>query len=143
MQETVIVTRLGNGGAWVEGVQASACASCQARSGCGQESLRKLGRPVSLWLETQDSLSPGERVLVELPDGVLVESAGVLYGLPLIGLMTGAVLGQWIGQNELAALLTGVLGITVGLLMARRVTTWRQHRWQPRLVSRVLSHCPS
>lgn len=143
MQETVIVTRLGSGGVWVEGVQASACASCQARSGCGQESLRKLGRPVSLWLETQDSLSPGERVLVELPGGVLVESAGVLYGLPLIGLMTGAALGQWIGQNELVALFAGVLGITVGLLMARRVTTWRQHRWQPRLVSRVLSHCPS
>ena len=93
-KETVRVTGLGKGGIWVEGIQQSACNSCSAKSGCGQHSLSKLGRPVRLWVDTQDSFEVGEVVELTLPQGSLAASATALYGLPLLGLIIGAVIGH-------------------------------------------------
>jgi len=59
-QEIVEVIEQGDGGIWVEAVQRSACNSCNARSGCGQHSMSKLGRPMRLWVNTEQKLQPGQ-----------------------------------------------------------------------------------
>jgi len=135
MKERVRVTTIDAQGVWVEGVQASACASCQARSGCGQQALKELGRPVSLWVPiTGHSLQVGDQVMVELPEGAVARSALALYGVPLLGLTAGAALGQWAAWPEWQMLLSAGVGLVVGFVAARMLSERYQHQWQPRLV---------
>lgn len=132
-QEIVEVKELGDRGVMVEGGQTSACNSCKARSGCGHASLAKLGRPVRLWVPTDITLSVGQQVVLDLPDGSLAASATTLYGIPLVALIVGAALGQQ-SAGDFGALLTGALGLLFGFLLARSVAYRFRDRWQPRVV---------
>lgn len=135
MKELVRVTSIESGGIWVEGVQSSACSSCQAKSGCGQQSLKQLGRPVSLWIPAvEHSVQVGDQVMVELPEGAVARSALALYGVPLIGLTLGAALGQWAAWPEWQMLLSAGVGLAIGFAVARGLSECYQHQWQPRLV---------
>ena len=131
-QAIVVVTELGDGGVWVEGVQKSACNSCNARSGCGQHSLSKLGRPMRLWVESDKNLSVGQEVILSIPSGGLAVSALILYGLPLLTLITGASVGQLFGDAPAAV--GGLAGLAVGFILARNISRRYQDRWQPKLV---------
>ena len=139
MKEQVIVTSLADGGVWVEGVQASACQSCQAKSGCGQQSLKKLGRPVSLWVATTRPFKVGDQVLVELPDGAVAISALVLYGIPLFGLALGAMMASAAGLSDWQAFLGSATGLTLGFAVARKLANRYQEQWQPRIAPVVSS----
>lgn len=134
MREQVVVKELAAGGIWVEGVQASACESCQAKSGCGQQSLKKLGRPVTLWVETSQKFSVGEEVSVELPDGAVAMSALVLYGIPLLGLALGAVIASRFDMPDWQTFLGASAGLAVGFAVARGLSERYQEQWQPRLI---------
>jgi len=131
-QEIVVVTELGDGGVWVEGVQKSACNSCNARSGCGQHSLSKLGRPMRLWVEGGEHLKVGQEVILSMPTSGLAISALLLYGLPLLALIAGASIGQSFG--DLYAALAGLAGLSGGFFLARIISAHYQDRWQPKLL---------
>ena len=131
-QEIVKVVELAEGGVWVEAVQRSACGSCNARSGCGQHSLSKLGRPMRLWVPGGENLREGQEVVLTMPSGGLALSALVLYGLPLIGLIAGATLGQQGG--DLMSGVGAVLGLSAGFLSAKVISGHFRSRWQPKLL---------
>lgn len=131
-QEIVKVTEIADGGVWVEAVQRSACNSCNARSGCGQHSLSKLGRPMRLWVEGGEHLQPGQEVVLSIPAGGLAMSALLLYGTPLVGLIAGMAIGQTQGDALAGAL--GVTGLVAGFILARRISDRVKHRWEPRIV---------
>ncbi|MEK9711938.1 MAG: SoxR reducing system RseC family protein [Thalassolituus sp.] len=133
-QEIVEVVEIGDGGIWVEGVQRSACGSCSARAGCGQHSLSKLGRPVRLWVKSSQAFQVGQQVVLALPQGSLALSALNMYGLPLIGLIAGAMAGYSTG-SEPASVVTGLLGLGAGLLLARWIARRREQDWQPQILN--------
>ncbi|MCY0965944.1 SoxR reducing system RseC family protein [Parathalassolituus penaei] len=133
-QEIVEVKEIGSGGVWVEGIQKSACGSCNARKGCGHASLAELGRPMRLWISTSERLDAGQHVVLDLPDGALAASATTLYGLPLVALIIGAISGQNLG-GDTAALVLGGGGLVAGFLLARHLASRNRERWQPRIVS--------
>lgn len=145
-REWVEVVATDVGGVWVESQQRSACESCQARSGCGQQALTKLGRPVRVWVPTQESFQIGQAIMVELPSGGLALSAIMLYGIPLLALIMGAAFGQTVG-NDLYAAILGLLFLGVGLLVSKQVTQRYKTLWQPKIVplcaSTAVSACGS
>ena len=133
-QEIVEVVEIGDGGIWVEGVQRSACGSCSARAGCGQHSLSKLGRPVRLWVKSSQVFQVGQQVVLSLPQGSLALSALNMYGLPLIGLIAGAMAGYTTG-SEPASVITGLIGLGAGLWLARMIAHRREKDWQPQILN--------
>lgn len=135
-QEWVQVRAVQKDGIWVESQRHSACDSCSARSGCGQRSLAKLGKTVSLWLPMDDTRAyqVGQSLMLELPSGGLAFSALLLYGLPLLALLLAVLLAQPLGQDWQVAL-AGALGLMLGLLLSRFLSVRYRHLWQPRLRS--------
>ncbi len=133
-QEWVEITAVEPGGVWVEGMQRSACGSCSARAGCGQHTLSKLGRPLTLWVPTEGQWRIGQQVLLSMPAGSLALSALMLYGLPLVSMMVLAVAGRWLSGDGLAAVL-GLLGLAGGFLLSHRVAMINRERWQPQIES--------
>ena len=73
-----------------------------------------------------------------LPSGSLAVSALAMYGLPLLGLILGAVIG-FQGGSEPQSLLAGGLGLVLGLLGARQLGKKMQAEWQPTVLKKTHS----
>jgi sigma-E factor negative regulatory protein RseC len=138
IEEQVVIISISNDGAWVEGIQQSACGSCSAKAGCGQHAMRQLGRKVTLWLPLQDinEFTVGQQVVVGLPEGAILRSTLVLYGLPLIALVLGAIVGHF-AAGEIGSIISSVLAMVLGFQLARRWSHKNQQHWQPHFIR----HC--
>ncbi len=149
--ETGRVVAIEADGAWVETIRASTCGSCSARKGCGHGLLNRAadGRygyirvlPGTLALA---DLAVDDQVRFAIPGSVIVRGSLVVYALPLLLLLCGAVTGSQFAiamntaQVDLYALAGGGLGFTLGAFIVR----WhaRLHRedvrLQPTLVARL------
>lgn len=132
-QEWVTVSAIESEGIWVESLQRSACDTCSAKSGCGQRTLSQLGKPIRLWVASNETHTIGQQVLVELPTGGLAFSALLLYGLPLLTLLLAALLGQSL-NNDLVAAAIGLVGLAIGLYFGRKLTNHYKQWWQPKVL---------
>lgn len=112
----------------VEGDQAlvalasqSACGSCAAKSGCGTSVLGSLfpKRHQQLRVDNSQAAKPGDRVVIGLPEAGLQRASLLLYGVPLLGLIAGAVAGDHWGGSEPQAILGGLFGSVAGLWWVR------------------------
>lgn len=146
IEEQVVVTEITLDGAWVEGIQQSACGSCSAKAGCGQHAMSQLGRKVTLWLGFDNSLTGdfkqdlevGQQIVVGLPEGAILKSTLVLYGVPLLSLVLGAVIGNALG-GELGSIFSAIVAMLLGFKLARYWSEKNKQHWQPHFIR----NCPS
>ncbi|MFO7858817.1 MAG: SoxR reducing system RseC family protein [Ectothiorhodospiraceae bacterium] len=102
------------------------CSHCATTGGCGAVTLAAaLPKPQpECWVATGDAVLPGQRVTLGVADGDALVAAALLYLTPLLGMLIAAASLHPIG--EVASVVGGVLGFTVGLvlvrLLARRLT---------------------
>lgn len=140
IEEQVVVTSTTESGAWVEGIQQSACGSCSAKAGCGQHTMSKLGKKVTLWLPfstenkvSKDTLTVGQQIVVGLPEGAILRSTFVLYGVPLAALVLGAIAGHSLG-GELGSIIASVVFLGLGFNIAGRLSDRNKLNWQPQFL---------
>jgi sigma-E factor negative regulatory protein RseC len=118
----------------------SACGGCAAKSGCGTSVVASLfpQRQQTLRLRNSQRAEVGDRILVGLPEAALQRASLLLYGVPLVMLLAGAVTGQMLGGTEPLAILGGLSGVTLGLLAIRRLTGHaRMRSMQPIMLRRL------
>lgn len=139
IEEQVVITSTTEKGAWVEGVQQSACGSCSAKAGCGKHTMSQLGKKVSLWLPyTQDlatenaeaTFKVGQQIVVGLPEGAILKSTFVLYGAPLVLLILGAIFGHYL-WGEVGSILVSMIALFVGFKVASYFSEKNKRHWQP------------
>lgn len=128
IEEQARVIAVTDGIAEVATLRRSACGSCNAKAGCGTSILASWfpQRQLSFQLVNQIGARPGDTVIVGLDEGTLQRASGLLYGLPLIGLLGGAVLGEFFAEQfavslELGAVVGGLFGLLAALKLVR---TW-------------------
>jgi sigma-E factor negative regulatory protein RseC len=101
------------------------CHSCGAKSGCGSALIAQMfpARFNQQLLLPRGQLStppgPGDFVVIGIDEGYLQKSSLLLYAVPLLGLLAGAIVGQAALGTELAAIGGGLSGLGVGLLAIR------------------------
>lgn len=107
--------------------QQTSCGHCASRDSCGTGIVSKAipGRSHQVKIVTGTKVSVGEVVEIGLPEQSMLHSAVLVYVLPLLFLILGAVFGQWwfvdlAGSGELGVILTAVISAAIGLLLARR-----------------------
>jgi sigma-E factor negative regulatory protein RseC len=152
IEEQVVITSIDQGGAWVEGMQQSACGSCSAKAGCGQHTMTQLGRKVTLWLPLEHlseehlsdtvSFKVGQQVVVGLPEGAILRSTVVLYGVPLIALVLGAIIGHW-AWGEVGSILMSVVFMLSGFKLAQYWSLNNKQYWQPHFIRHCFPPLPS
>ncbi|MEH6565183.1 MAG: SoxR reducing system RseC family protein [Halopseudomonas sp.] len=128
------------GAVWVSTVRASTCGSCQAKAGCGQSLLQKLGAGATqgfIRALAENDWQVGDEVIIGVPEDALVHSALWVYLVPLLGLFVAALGAQAFGWPEPAIILFAAIGLLTGFLLVR----WRAGRMQadPHLQPRVLA----
>ncbi|EEX66139.1 SoxR reducing system RseC family protein [Vibrio metoecus] len=107
--------------------QQTSCSHCQSSQSCGTGVVSKaLGNKTLFWrLQTTQALQAGEVVEIGLPEKSLLQSAALVYLLPLFFMMLGAWLGtQWLAPmwdlGEGIVIFTSLLFIGLGVWVAKR-----------------------
>ncbi|MDY6891055.1 MAG: SoxR reducing system RseC family protein [Pseudomonadota bacterium] len=140
IEELATVTWSGPGVARVEAARISACAQCSRRSGCGQGALSQWsrGRNVEIEVLNPDNLplTPGQQVLIGLEEGSLLRASLLLYLLPLLMLVAGALFASVLGAGEALQMLVAALLLLAGFALVRLLTrnTAELSRYQPVLL---------
>lgn len=142
IEERGRVLSIEQGAVWVETVRRSACDSCQARNGCGQSVLQRLGlgarqgflRVVNEQPELHCQV--GDEVIIGIPENAVLQGSAVVYLMPLMALFVGALLAQAFGAAEPLIILAGIFGMGIGFAAVR----WHglRSRSNPVFMPRVL-----
>ncbi|MCC5811958.1 MAG: SoxR reducing system RseC family protein [Ectothiorhodospiraceae bacterium] len=120
MRESGMVLEITHGTALIATQRRSVCSSCAVRAGCGTATLASFfgHRREQISVNAPETLRAGDPVLLEFDDSALLAGSALVYGLPLIGLLGGALLGGMLA-GEAAAVATAFGGLAGGAVVAR------------------------
>jgi sigma-E factor negative regulatory protein RseC len=127
IEETAQVVASEGRFAWVQTQRTSTCGSCAVNKGCGTATLAKvLGqRRTRVRVLNDVQAGVGEQVIIGLPEQALVRGALAVYLVPLLGLLGGALFGQYLAGRlllespDLLSILCGGLGLAAGVFWLR------------------------
>ena len=142
--EEATVLRCDGARAWVAPRTVADCQRCAEGRGCGGGIFgRLLGDRLSAVEVDPDGhdLHAGERVLLALPEPVLLKASLSAYVIPLACVFAGALAGRWLAPSEGdgAEVFGALAGLVAGILWARQLSRPRAGAapWQPRVVARL------
>jgi len=123
---------------------ADACERCAAGQGCGGGLFARLAgtrRHEVLARVAVAGLSPGDEVILGLPESGLLTGAFAVYAVPLAGLLLGAALAAAVfgAASDAAVLASSLAGFAAALLWLARFTrrVARDPRFEPCVVERA------
>ncbi|MFN2361463.1 MAG: SoxR reducing system RseC family protein [Marinobacter sp.] len=135
--ETGKVVAVSGDRVWVQTIRTSACESCSARHGCGQRALAGVsgGRANQVLVTNSLGARVGDEVTVAIDESALLGASLLVYALPLVLMVIGAVSGhQLSGGHDAVAMFAAGVGLTAGFMVARRVGSNPARDYEPRLV---------
>lgn len=114
--------------------QETSCGHCSSRDNCGTGIVSKAlpGKEHQWQLLTEAKLQVGDLVEIGLPEKNVLQSALVVYMVPLLFLILGAGISEWVlstlfSSNEAVTIAVSVLftgiGIAVAKLLAKVIET--------------------
>ncbi len=131
--------------AWVETLRQSACDTCSAKAGCGHSALAKLGQKTNhLQASCPFNVEVGERVVVGVPEDIMLKSSVMAYLMPLLMMLVFALVVDHYASREAYTALAAVLGLALGFVFLRWHFSRHQHdqRYQPVVLRRAGSSQP-
>lgn len=143
IEETATVIDREPGLAWVETIRNSACGSCAARAGCGQPLMARVLGESSQQKRNQlpvvcDNPPPvGSQVKLGIPETSVLQGAFMLYMVPLLALISGALALHLLSGSDGLAMAGAAAGFLGGLWwVGRWQRRWQKDdRWRPRIMS--------
>ena len=122
-----IVLSLHGGEAEIAPVGGNGCGHCASGNGCGSGKLSQLfcsSQPRTFRVVNEARAQVGDEVAVGLPDGTLLRNSMLMYLLPLVLMLGGALLASGLdtGVRDVAALLGAVIGLAAGFFIVRQLT---------------------
>jgi sigma-E factor negative regulatory protein RseC len=118
IEEKAIVTGVTGDLAMIEVQRKGSCSRCELSRGCGTGAIgRLLGhRNKPLTISNQYDLKPGDRVVLGMPDKAFLKLSLLIYGMPLLAMMAGGLLAQWLfGKSEMVTIILATTGFVAGL----------------------------
>lgn len=134
IHETGTVISTSGTEAWVQTIRESACQSCSARHGCGQKALAGLTSGQSRQIRVANTLNarPGDQVTVAIEESALLRASLLVYALPLVTMVIATALaGAMMPGRDGLAMISALVGLGVGLGVARWYSRRDSGRWQP------------
>lgn len=128
IEETGRVVAIEEDSVWVETIQQSVCQTCVAEKGCGQSLIAKMtGKTTAIrvlpGLCDLSHIGRDDRVVIGIPEHVVVSGTLLVYLLPLLTMISGALLSDSLATTSQASdiytALGGLLGLVAGGLIVR------------------------
>jgi len=109
------------GRALVETTRSASCDSCGARHACG---CMGGGREARVWVADPLGVAPGDRVIVAVPEGTVLRASVLVYLVPVLALVAGAVVGNELAPSlglspDLGSAALGLISMVLAFLASR------------------------
>ncbi len=120
LEQTAEVIRTATGGVWVQAVEPSGCGTCGGQ-GCSSRRIAEVfqRKPRAFLVDCDLPLAPGDRVVIGIAEGSVLNSALRAYGLPLGLMLAGALTAQAMWPGDGPAVVGMMLGGALGWLVSR------------------------
>ncbi len=124
IESEAVVLRVEHKHAWVKIRPHTPCGNCDPETGCKTVAMTRLfsRNKQEFCVDNPVDAQPGDLVYVAVADGVLLKGALLGYGMPLMGLLAGAAIGQLLFVDilgDFAALLGAILGVCAAMLLLK------------------------
>ena len=132
LETRAVIVQIEGQYAFVQASQASGCEQCNGK-GCGAGKLSQLfcSKPRQFQVDNSINAGVGDEVIVSVAEGSVLRGISVVYLLPLLLLVTGAMLGNaWAEQPGLRdgyAAAGAMVGLVAGFVIAKWISV-RQNR---------------
>jgi len=119
--------------ALVQANQGNGCGQCNGKS-CGAGKLSRLfcSKPRQFRVDNPVNAGIGDEVIVSVAEGAVLRGIGLVYLLPLLLLVTGAMLGSLLAgqpeQRDIYAAAGALSGLVAGFVFAKWVSSHRSRR---------------
>ena len=122
IEEYAVVIDRADNIATLEIERRTACGLCGQTRGCGNATWGKLLNHNSHAFTADNAIGAnvGDSVVVGIEERAFLKSAFFLYVVPLLGLLTGAVLADVFLKNEFYVLLSAAVGLVLAFLCVKR-----------------------
>ena len=135
MRQPGEITQVKNGMLQVTFCRPEACAACNACEGGKKEH--------SIWVRGEGRI--GEIAIVDMPEKMVAKASFLAYGMPLITLLAGMILGSILaGGQDLGTALGALTGLAAGMLILKATEKNRRGReeWTPQVVDILGKNVP-
>ncbi len=121
IEEYAIVTKCAGTQATLEIERRTACGLCGQKRGCGNATWGKLlgHHSHDFTAENKVNANVGDSVVVGIDEQAVLNSAFFLYVVPLIGLLIGTFVADYLFKNQFYVFVGAVLGLIVGFLWVK------------------------
>jgi sigma-E factor negative regulatory protein RseC len=102
LETRAIIVQVEGQYALVQASQANGCEQCSGK-GCGAGKLSRLfcDKPRLFRVDNPINAGVGDEVVISVAEGAILRGIGLVYLLPLLLLLMGAMLGNaWVGQSS-------------------------------------------
>lgn len=124
--------------ATIDVVRKTACGLCGKSRGCGNAFWGKLfgHKDVSLKAENTINAKVGQSVIVGIEEKALLKSALLLYVVPLVTMLFGAILASQVSPSDLSAMAGAVVGLLMGFFWVKVHVAGHGHyqNYQPKIL---------
>lgn len=139
--ETAKVVGFDRGHALVECVSKSACGSCGSAEHCGNSAIAKAfpTRTHQLSVAITEEVKVGDSIELGLNAKNMLNSALLVYLLPLLLLIVGAGIGKTMQLSEGIIIMTSLFGLAIGFMMVKLSTRHfvTQAKYKPKMLRRT------
>jgi sigma-E factor negative regulatory protein RseC len=131
LETRAIVISLDGNEALVESLQGGGCGNCDSENGCGSGKLSQLFCRESRRFRVRNEANAqiGATVQIALAEGLLIRSALLVYVLPLLLLVAGALVGSVLISDEQSqdvySAIGGLAGLISGFVIAKNISLSR------------------
>jgi sigma-E factor negative regulatory protein RseC len=143
IEEKAIVVAVEGDSVLLQTQRRSACQSCSVKQGCGTSVLAKVVGQRSAQILVSNTLDAniGDELIIGIDDNALVKGSLLVYALPLILLLVGALLGEllahyYVLNAELMSIVLGAAGFVLAMVLIRYSlsNTRLQREMQPHML---------
>jgi sigma-E factor negative regulatory protein RseC len=127
LETRAIIVQVNGKYALVQGSQTNSCEQCSGK-GCGARTLSQLFCRKSRQYQVANPISAnvGDEVVISVADGALLRGIGLVYLLPLLLLVMGAMLGGVLveqpGQRDGFTAVGAIFGLVAGFIIAKWIS---------------------
>lgn len=121
------IIQLEGGKALIQADPGLGCEQCKGK-GCGSSKLSQLfcSSPRQFQVDNSINAKLGDDVVVAVAEGVVLRGIGLVYVLPLLLMLAGALFGNvWVSdaqQHDGYAVIGALLGLLIGFVLAKQIS---------------------
>lgn len=121
IEEYAVVTKCSDTQATLEIERRTACGLCGQKRGCGNATWGKMLGHEShdFTAENQVNAKVGDSVVVGIDEQAVLNSALFLYVVPLVSLLVGTLIADYLFKNQFYVIIGAVLGLVLGFLWVK------------------------